>query len=774
MQSFLPGESACTPAKTPGTVAERVLASLEQGMVVAGGNGRVLCFNAAAQRILGRGPLDASPSEWPEAYGFYLPDRRTVFPADEFPMVRAMRGETVPEVEIFVRNDAVPEGIWICAAASPLTGEAGMPDGGVLVFRDVSERVVAEQRLRRERDWGTAIVETVGTLVVVLDREGRIAGFNRACERATGYKFEELAGRPVWDTLLLPEEVEPVRRVFNELRSGLFPNQYENYWVARDGSRRLIAWSNTAVLSAAGEVEFVIGTGMDVTERRRAEDGLRQANEMLRAVIEASPLAIIAMDLSGVVTAWSRAAESIFGWREAEVIGVPLPIVPEDDEKFFHDNLQKLRGGDTIAAVERQRVRKDGVLVDVELWNAPHRNGAGEVIGGVSVIADVTDRKKLEEQFRQAQKMEAVGRLAGGVAHDFNNLLTVINGYTQMLLDGLEPAHPMYCYVEEIVRAGESAVTLTNQLLTFSRRQIVSPQVLDVNGLLGGMDNLLHRLIGEDIELVAALAPELPKVKVDVGQFQQVLMNLVVNARDAMPEGGTLTIETDTAAVASPTSEGVAPGFYVLLSVADTGKGMTEEVRRRIFEPFFTTKGRGKGTGLGLSTVYGIVKQAGGEVTVASEPGAGSTFRIYLPAIGRAAAAGVESATTPGRRKKCTETVLLAEHQPPLRKLVREVLEGAGYTVLPSADAEEALSLSQSYAAPIHLLLAETSMPGIEGGELASRVAAAVPRIKVLYLASRSGRVRPPKGSGAIVHVVEKPFTPETLLAKVREVLDQE
>ena len=737
-------------------------------------NGRFLCFNAAAQRILGSGPVDATPSEWPQAYGFYLSDRRTLFPAAEFPLARAMRGESVPEVEIFVRNDGVPEGLWICASASPLTDEAGMLRGGILSFRDVSNRVIADQTLRRERDWGTAIVETAGTLVVVLDREGRIAGFNRACEQATGYDFEELAGRRIWDVLLLPEEVEPVRRVFDELRSGLFPNQHENCWVARDGSRRLISWSNTAMLSADGEVEFVIATGRDVTERRKAEYGLRQANEMLRAVIETSPLAIIAMDLSGVVKSWSSAAENIFGWRAAEVIGTPLPIVPEDDQGFFRNNLLKLRSGETIAAVERQRLRKDGTLIDVELWNAPQRDDAGEVIGGVSVIADVTARKKLEEQFRQAQKMEAVGRLAGGVAHDFNNLLTVINGYTQMLLEGLEPTHPMYCYVEEIVHAGESAVTLTNQLLTFSRRQIVSPQVLDVNGLLGGMENLLHRLIGEDVEMVAALAPELPKVKVDVGQFQQVLMNLVVNARDAMPEGGTLTIETDTVSVETPTSEGVAPGFYVLLSVSDTGKGMTEDIRLRIFEPFFTTKGRGKGTGLGLSTVYGIVKQAGGEVTVVSEPGAGSSFRIYLPAIGRAAAAGVDNAATPGRRKKCTETVLLAEHQPPVRKLVRDVLEEAGYTVLSSADAGEALRLSQSYAAPIHLLLAEAVMPGINGSELASQVTAAVPRIKVLYLASHSGPISPPKGSAAIAHIVEKPFTPENLLAKVREVLDQD
>ncbi|HVX66510.1 MAG TPA: ATP-binding protein, partial [Bryobacteraceae bacterium] len=417
--------------------------------------------------------------------------------------------------------------------------------------------------------------------------------------------------------------------------------------------------------------------------------------------------------------------------------------------------------------------RKDGTLIDVELWNAAQRDGSGNIVGGVSMIADMTERKRLEEQFRQVQKMEAVGKLAGGVAHDFNNLLTVINGYTQMLLDGLEEDHPMRSYVEEIVRSGESAAALTNQLLAFSRRQIVSPQVLDINELVSGMDTLLHRLIGEDVELITALAPELPKIKVDSGQFQQVMMNLAVNARDAMPKGGTLTIETDTALIESMTPDGVAPGHYVLLSVSDTGQGMNEQTRRRAFEPFFTTKGRGKGTGLGLSTVYGIVKQAGGEVTVDSEVGAGSTFRVYLPAVERAAAAAVENGSSEARRKKCTETVLLAEDQASLRKLVREVLEGAGYTVLAAADARETLHVSESYAPAIDLLVAEMAMPGIGGRELASRVAAVRPGVKVIYLSARAEEAGQSRTQAAGAQVLVKPFTPEALLAKVRQALDR-
>jgi PAS domain S-box-containing protein len=753
-------------------MAEWAVAGLDDGLVIADLEGRFLLFNAAARRMLGTGPVDVAPDDWPSCFGFYLPDQKTPFPATGFPLTRALHGENAPEVEVFVRSEAVPAGLWICASGSPLKDDAGNLRGGVLIFRDITTAKISEMRLRRERDWGTAIIETVGTLVTVLDREGRIVGFNRACEVASGYQFEEVFHRPVWDMLLLPEEIEPVKRAFEQLRSGVFPARFENWWVAKDGSRRLITWSSTSMVGAGGQVEYVIGTGIDVTERRRAEDEVRMTDATLRAVIETTPLAIVTLDLAGVVKTWNPAAEQIFGWTAGETVGQTLPIVPPADEEFFRNSLESLRQGVTLVGLERQRLRKDGTLIDVALWTAPQRDGAGNIIGVVSVIADMTERKRLEDQFRQAQKMEAVGRLAGGVAHDFNNFLTVISGYTQMLLEGVEEDHPMRSYIEEIAHAGESAATLTNQLLAFSRRQIASLQVLDLNELVGGMGTLLHRLVGEDIELVTVLDPELPKVKVDAGQFQQVMMNLAVNARDAMQGGGTITIETGTTVVDSLTPDGVAPGHYVLLSVSDTGSGMTEQTRKRIFEPFFTTKRRGKGTGLGLSTVYGIVKQAGGEVTVESEVGAGTTFRIFLPAVGRATAAGIESSSGVERPRKCTETVLLAEDQGGLRKLVREVLEGAGYTVLQAVDAREALSLLERYGRPVHLLLAETTLPGAAGRELASRVVAARPEVKVVYIAARVEDASPARKPAAGVYVLVKPFTPETLLAKVREALD--
>jgi two-component system cell cycle sensor histidine kinase/response regulator CckA len=609
--------------------------------MVADSEGRIVMANPAAQVMTRLAPPDVRREEWSTAYGLYCPDMVTPYPSERLPLWRAIDGETVHDVEIFVRNEVFPQGQWHSCSAAPLRDPEGRPSGGVLIFHDI-------------------------------------------------------------------------------------------------------------------------------TARKRAQDELRRTADTLRAVIQTSPLAIVGMDLDGTVKSWNRAAERMFGWRSEEVVGQRFPIIPEEDEEFFRVNQERLRFGETIAGVERQRRRKDGTLIDVALWNAPQRDGAGRVVGAISVIADVSERKRLEEQFLQSQKMEAVGRLAGGVAHDFNNLLTVISGYTQMLFEEMPADDPTRDYVTEIVRAAESATTLTDQLLAFSRRQIVSPRVIDLNELVSGVDKMVHRLIGEDIELKFTLAPKLPKVKIDSGQFQQVVLNLVVNARDAMPEGGTISIETSTMTVGENHADGVAPGAYVVLSVVDSGKGMTEEVRKRAFEPFFTTKGRGKGTGLGLSTVYGIVKQAGGDITIASEPGEGATFRMYLPSVDEAVAAGVE---TPGASvaKTGTETVLVVEDDAGLRRLVTDVLSNHGYTVLAAADFRAALEFCEAHAGPVHLLLTDLVLPGMSGSELAGRAQALRPKLKVLLMSGYTDRA----GLDEPMHpFLQKPFTPETLLTRMRQLLD--
>jgi nitrogen-specific signal transduction histidine kinase len=388
---------------------------------------------------------------------------------------------------------------------------------------------------------------------------------------------------------------------------------------------------------------------------------------------------------------------------------------------------------------------------------------------------DISERRQLEEQLRQSQKMEAVGRLAGGVAHDFNNLLTAISGYSELMLRRLRQGDPLRHNAEEINKAGNRAASLTSQLLAFSRKQVLQPKVLDLNIVVADMDKMLRRLIGEHIELVTILEPQLWSIRADPGQLQQVILNLAVNARDAMPEVGRLTIETSNIELDDENARwhvGVRPGRYVMLAVNDTGFGMDSQTRERVFEPFFTTKEVGKGTGLGLATVYGIVKQSGGYVWVYSEPGRGTTFKVYLPRVdapAEAVARPRETGTLVG-----TETILLAEDDETLRPLAKGLLEKLGYRVLDAENAERALALAAAHGGPIHLLVADVVMPGASGRELARRLAQTRPDTKVLYISGYTddaivhhGMLEPG------LHFLQKPFTPAALARKVRDVLDR-
>jgi nitrogen-specific signal transduction histidine kinase/CheY-like chemotaxis protein len=390
------------------------------------------------------------------------------------------------------------------------------------------------------------------------------------------------------------------------------------------------------------------------------------------------------------------------------------------------------------------------------------------------MLTDVTGRRQLEDQLRQAQKMEAVGMLAGGVAHDFNNLLTIISGYSQLILNGLPPGDANHYSAEQILKAGERAAALTRQLLAFSRPQVLQPRVLDLNKLVTGLSTLLRRVIGEDVDLQLALRPELGRVSADAGQIEQVLMNLVVNARDAMPKGGTLTIETanvDLDESYSARHMAVKPGPYVQIAVSDNGGGMDEVTQARLFEPFFTTKGAGRGTGLGLSTVFGIVKQSGGNLDVYSVPGRGTSVKVYLPRIDQPAVLEAESTGRPVATG--SETVLLVEDEEMVRHLVRETLVRAGYKVLDTSDPVEGRRLSESYRGTIHLLITDVVMPKISGRELAGELVARREGMKVLYMSGYTDHAIVNTG---ILHkevaFLQKPFTPAALTAKVREVLE--
>jgi signal transduction histidine kinase len=386
-----------------------------------------------------------------------------------------------------------------------------------------------------------------------------------------------------------------------------------------------------------------------------------------------------------------------------------------------------------------------------------------------------TDRRRAEELLRQAQKMEAIGRLAGGVAHDFNNLLTVINGYAQLMMGQLPAQNPLYGNAEEILKAGERAASLTRQLLAFSRKQVLAPAVLNLNLIVSQVEKMLRRLIGEDIRLVAALDPTLGSVRADAGQIEQVLLNLAVNARDAMPIGGRLTLETANVTLDENYAEqhpGIKPGPHVMLAVSDTGIGMDKDTQSHLFEPFFTTKEQGKGTGLGLSTVFGIVKQSEGSIWVYSELGKGTTFKVYLPRVDQDAPSSIGSADK-GRSLRGTETILLVEDSESVQKLMCAVLAQQGYTVLTAGDGESALKLLRQHQGPLHLLMTDVVLPGMGGPEIAAQVVQARPRIKVLFCSGYTERSviengALPSGSAFL----QKPFTPESLGRKLRDLLE--
>ncbi len=465
----------------------------------------------------------------------------------------------------------------------------------------------------------------------------------------------------------------------------------------------------------------------------------------------------------------NKAAVSLYGYKRTEFRQLRLAdILGEEDARRL---AKEMSTSGMPASLWRHRT-KAGRLIEVETAVHEIRYDGGRA--GLAVLMDVTDRRRLEEQLRQAQKMEAVGMLAGGVAHDFNNLLTIITGYGQLIFSNLPTDDPNRHSAEQIVKAGERAAALTRQLLAFSRRQVLQPKVLDLNMLVKALSTMLQRLIGEDIELRLVLTNDLGRVNADPGQLEQVLMNLVVNARDAMPQGGTLTVETANVNLDEDYARShlaLKAGPRVMLAVSDTGYGMDESTRARLFEPFFTTKTPGKGTGLGLSTVFGIIKQSGGGLDVASEPGQGTTVRVYLPSINQPVVTEdevVHSASSPG-----TETILLVEDDEMVRTLVRETLQREGYKLLDASEPLEARRIADNYKGSIQLLITDVVMPKISGGALAKQIVGQRPETKVLYMSGYTDTTIIKSGlEQENSAFLQKPFTPHALAQKVRDVLE--
>jgi two-component system cell cycle sensor histidine kinase/response regulator CckA len=654
----------------------------------------------------------------------------------------------------------------------PVLAGTAMLGGGttesISFVLDLTARKEAERGRREAERRAQRIVESAMVGMWTLDSDGRTTFMNMRMANILGMELAEALVTPVEDFFLTEDRPALGERLASR-RVGV-ASAYEQRFRKPDGAVGVLWIEASPMHDAQGRYEGVLGIVTDITERRRIEEALRASETRYRLMFDNSPL-----------PKWMYDAETL---RFLDVNATAVRDYGYAREEFLAMTIKDIRppeGVPTLLAAVREPApaefgvwrhkKKSGEIITVEITT--HTFMLDGRACRLAVGRDLTERLRLEEQLRQSQKMEAVGRLAGGVAHDFNNVLSVVLGYSEMLLGDMKPGEPLRDDVEEIRKAGKRAADLTRQLLMFSRQQVLEPRVLDLNDVLASMDKMLQRILGADLDLVSLPSKPLGRVRADPGSVEQVIMNLVVNARDAMPTGGQLTMETanvDLDEAYAHDHLGVTPGPHVMLAVTDTGSGMDKPTLARIFEPFFTTKGSGKGTGLGLSTVFGILQQSGGSVWVYSEPGKGTTFKVYFPRVDAAVEPirPMETLTT----VRGSETILLVEDDDQVRAVARAILARNGYHVIEARHAGEALLISEKYPATIHLLLSDVVMPQMSGPELAKRLAASRPEMRVLCMSGYTDDSIVRHGVlEAHLAYLQKPITPETLTTRVREVL---
>jgi two-component system cell cycle sensor histidine kinase/response regulator CckA len=679
----------------------------------------------------------------------------------------------------YLRKDGTT--VWGLVSSTLIRDAQGMPLYFVTQIVDITERKRAETALRESGEQHRAILKTAMDGFIQLNPEGSLLEVNEAYCRITGYSAEELVGMRVSDLEVNETPSDTAARIQRMMAQG--EDRFESRHRRKDGS----------IIDVEASVQYRPGDGgrfvvflRDITERKQAEDALRTSERRLREAQEVGHTGYLDWDIRTNEIVWSDETCRILGFEPGTcrpTIAATVALVSPEDRAFVEQRLADALRGKSDYDLEQRIVRPDGQVIHVHARGKVTRDAGGEPLRMMGTIVDITERKRHEEErerlrseLAQAQKMESIGRLAGGVAHDFNNLLTVINGYAGFLSKELAVRDPLREYALEIGEAGARAASLTSQLLAFSRKQAITPKPTNLNAVIADAERMLQRLIGEDIQLVTRPAPRLGLIMADPDQIHQVIMNLAVNARDAMPKGGgTIEITTadvdlnETAAAGRP---GAAAGRYVQLTVTDNGMGMPEEVRRNIFEPFFTTKGKAKGTGLGLATVYGIVRQNDGWIEVDSEVGRGSTFRVHLPRIDAPATA--DEVKPPGTKAaRGVETVLVVEDQEAVRRLARRVLESHGYQVLEAGNGAEAHAVSGLYARDIDLLLTDVVMPGIDGHTLSEQLRESRPNLRVILMSGFAEDViaqRDAVASG--LAYIQKPFNPEELAATVRKILD--
>lgn len=642
------------------------------------------------------------------------------------------------------------------------------------VYQQLQIHRIRRRLIEREEVF-RLISENAADMIAVVGVDGRRIYNSLSYEKVLGYTADDLRESLAFDQIH-PDDRERVRKAGVEAFSTGVGQTLEYRVRHKDQTWRVLESTASVIRNPSGPPEKLVIVNRDVTNRKRAEEALRQSESSFGALFQGAPYGIYRARIGGQLLEVNPALQKMLGYEsESELLQANLATDIYRDPEEYHRLNELLLGVEDFKDVENDWKRKDGVPLKVRCSGRPVRNAKG-MVDYLDVFAeDISEKRVLERQLQMAQKMEAIGRLSGGIAHDFNNLLGVVIGYSQVLKKALGPDNALYEHATEIEKAGQRATTLTRQLLAFSRQQVLEPAILNLNALVMDVEKMLRRLIGEDIELTTELDANLGQVKADHGQIEQVIMNLAVNSRDAMVQGGKLTIKTANVQLDENyvrRHPGSRIGRYVMLAVTDTGEGMDIETQAHIFEPFFTTKERGKGTGLGLATVYGVVKQSDGYIAVESKIGRGTSFEIYLQRVDEPITTN-QAPSAPLEVQRGAEIILMAEDAEPLLKLARMFLESNGYKVMSATNGADAIKAAQKYNAPIDLLLTDVVMPGMNGRMLAKELAPIQPKMKVLYMSGYTDSAIADHGVlEAGTYLLRKPFTEIELTQKVREVLD--